>query len=98
MSAALLSLSQTVAKQGVRTKRRAVYPSHDVLTRLGMRSPPRDCPCHSGLRYGACCGPFHEGAEAAATPEALMRSRYAAFSLGLGAYLVRTLHSSHADL
>ena len=25
------------------------------------RRPPRDCPCHSGLRYAACCGPRHGG-------------------------------------
>ena len=63
-----------------------------------MRPPPRDCPCHSGLRYKACCAPFHDGAHEAPTPEALMRSRYAAFALGLGEYLVRTLPSTHPDL
>ncbi|HVX94109.1 MAG TPA: YchJ family metal-binding protein [Polyangia bacterium] len=63
-----------------------------------MRPPPRDCPCHSGLRYKACCAPFHDGAHEAPTPEALMRSRYAAFALGLGEYLVRTLASTHPDL
>jgi SEC-C motif-containing protein len=57
----------------------------------------RDCPCHSDLRYSACCGPFHKGVQEALTPEALMRSRYAAFALGLGDYLVRTLASSHPD-
>jgi SEC-C motif-containing protein len=63
-----------------------------------VNPPPRDCPCHSGLRYTACCAPFHKGAHEAPTPEALMRSRYAAFALGLGDYLVRTLASSHPDL
>ncbi|WP_394839843.1 hypothetical protein LVJ94_23430 [Pendulispora rubella] len=58
---------------------------------------PRDCPCHSGARYGACCEPFHSGAAQAPTPEALMRSRYAAFALGLGAYLVETLAADHPD-
>jgi SEC-C motif-containing protein len=58
---------------------------------------PRDCPCHSGLRYAVCCGRFHRGARPD-TPEALMRSRYAAFALGLGEYLVATLASSHPDL
>jgi SEC-C motif-containing protein len=43
------------------------------------------CPCGGG-RYDACCGPFHEGA-AAPTAEALMRSRYSAFALGLAPYL-----------
>ena len=52
---------------------------------MPSRSAPRDCPCHSGLRYAACCGPLHEGAREADTPEALMRSRYAAFARGLGA-------------
>jgi SEC-C motif-containing protein len=58
---------------------------------------PRDCPCHSGLRYRACCGPLHDGVREAETPEALMRSRYAAFARGLGAYLVRTLTVDHPD-
>lgn len=58
---------------------------------------PRDCACHSGLRYSVCCGPFHKGTQEAPTPEALMRSRYAAFALGIGDYLVRTLAASHPD-
>ncbi len=62
--------------------------------RLG---PPRECPCFSGARYAACCAPLHRGEREAATPEALMRSRYAAFALGLGDYLVRTLSSDHPD-
>jgi SEC-C motif-containing protein len=40
---------------------------------------------------------LHEGRQAADTPEALMRSRYAAYALGLGAYLVRTLTEDHPD-
>lgn len=58
---------------------------------------PRDCPCHSGERYKSCCGPLHAGKRTAATPLALMRSRYAAFALGLGRYLVDTLSASHPD-
>jgi SEC-C motif-containing protein len=45
----------------------------------------------------ACCAQFHRGERAAPTPEALMRSRYAAFALGLGEYLVDTLSAEHAD-
>jgi SEC-C motif domain protein len=59
------------------------------------------CPCGSGLAYEACCEPFHLGA-AAPTAEALMRSRYSAFALGLAPYLLRTWHPStrpaHLDL
>ena len=57
----------------------------------------RECACHSGKSYAECCAPFHRGASDAPTPEALMRSRYAAFALGLGEYLVHTLATSHAD-
>lgn len=59
---------------------------------------PHDCPCFSGERYVACCAPFHRGEREAETPVVLMRSRYAAFALGLGEYLVRTLSKDHADL
>ncbi len=46
------------------------------------------CPCGGGA-YATCCGPFHAGA-AAPTAEALMRSRYSAFALGLAPYLRST--------
>ncbi|MBB3232946.1 YchJ family protein [Halomonas stenophila] len=47
------------------------------------------CPCGSGLPLADCCGPYHRG-EPAPTPEALMRSRYSAFALGLTDYLLAT--------
>jgi SEC-C motif domain protein len=56
-----------------------------------------DCPCHSGLRYSACCEPFHTGAAIAETPEKLMRSRYSAYVKGLGKYIVATLSANHPD-
>ena len=46
------------------------------------------CPC-GGATYGTCCLPFHRGV-AAPTAEALMRSRYSAFALGLAPYLRST--------
>ncbi|HSC78742.1 MAG TPA: YchJ family metal-binding protein [Chitinolyticbacter sp.] len=51
--------------------------------------------CHCGLpaTYAACCGRYHDG-EAAPTAEALMRSRYSAYVLGLEAYLLATWHAS----
>ncbi len=62
-----------------------------------MAKAPRDCPCFSGERTAVCCAPFHRGEREAASPEQLMRSRYAAFALGLGEYLVRTLAADHPD-
>ncbi len=40
-----------------------------------------DCPCGSRQEYDECCGPLIAG-EPAATPEALMRSRFTAFVRG----------------
>ncbi len=60
-----------------------------------MTALQRDCPCGSGQTYDACCGRFHRGTEQAATPEELMRSRYAAYAVGGDAgdaYVFRTWH------
>ena len=51
----------------------------------------RDCPCGSGLAYAACCGRYHAG-DPAPDAEALMRSRYCAYVLGLESYLLATWH------
>ncbi|MDO5059475.1 MAG: YchJ family protein [Neisseria sp.] len=47
------------------------------------------CPCQSAKPYAECCEPLHNGA-AAETAEALMRSRYSAYTLGLIDYIVAT--------
>lgn len=52
-----------------------------------------DCPCGSGAAYAQCCGLLHAGA-AAASAEALMRSRYSAYVLGLTRYLLASWHVS----
>jgi SEC-C motif-containing protein len=54
------------------------------------------CPCGSGAPYPACCGRWHEGPLRLAAPdaEALMRSRYSAYVLGLAPYLLDTWHPS----
>ncbi len=57
----------------------------------------KPCPCTSGRPYPECCGPLHRGQREADTPEALMRSRFAAFALGDADYLWRTLHPEHED-
>jgi SEC-C motif domain protein len=46
----------------------------------------------SGNPYSDCCQPFHLGSSTAPTAEALMRSRYSAFSRGDLDYLMATLH------
>ena len=47
------------------------------------------CPCGSGQRGKACCGPVIDGTPAA-TPEALMRSRYTAYATGAVSHLMAT--------
>lgn len=51
------------------------------------------CPCGNPDGYLRCCGPLHEGM-AAATAEALMRSRYSAYVLKREDYLLATWHPS----
>lgn len=56
---------------------------------LNINNKP--CPCHSGEKYKKCCRTYHQG-ELAPTPEALLRSRYAAYALGLADYVIATTH------
>lgn len=57
-------------------------------------SPAEPCPCGSGTPYAGCCGRWHAGAQYLQAPDAqaLMRSRYSAFVLGLVPYLLETWH------
>lgn len=55
---------------------------------------PKNCPCASGRDYIRCCGPLHAGSVVAPSAEALMRSRYSAFVLGLVDYLLASWHPS----
>jgi len=53
------------------------------------------CPCGSNLPYEQCCGPYIAGERAAPTAEALMRSRYTAYSKQSVEYLGETLHPDY---
>lgn len=55
-------------------------------------NPDAPCPCGTGKPFAACCGPFIEGSEIPETAEALMRSRYTAYTLSRGDYLRATWH------
>lgn len=54
---------------------------------------PATCPC-GGASYAACCGPYLDGSAIAPTAQALMRSRYTAYTLRNEAYLRATWHPS----
>jgi SEC-C motif domain protein len=66
---------------------------------MKQHPPHAPCPCRAAdpqpIAYSDCCAPWHAGA-AAPTPQALMRSRYSAYALGLIAYLLQTWHASTA--
>lgn len=49
------------------------------------------CPCGSGRFYGQCCRQYHDGVSPESA-QALMRSRYSAYALGLERYLLDTWH------
>ncbi len=57
-----------------------------------MTASPQTCPCGSGQTYPDCCARLHHGAPAV-DAEALMRSRYSAYALGLKDYLLVTWHA-----
>ncbi len=52
------------------------------------------CPCGSNRQYADCCARYLDGNEAALTAEALMRSRYTAYTLSREDYLLATWHPS----
>ncbi len=53
------------------------------------------CPCGSGDDYAECCRPAHCKHAMADTAEKLMRSRYSAFVLKMGGYLLQTWHPAN---
>lgn len=51
----------------------------------------KKCPCGSEKTYAACCAPFIAGEQLPATPEALMRSRYTAYTQANIDYISATM-------
>lgn len=57
-----------------------------------------DCYCGSLKKYVDCCQLAHHDIQQATSAEQLMRSRYSAFVLANGDYLMRSHHSSTRPL
>ncbi len=53
-----------------------------------------NCHCGRSKVYTSCCGIIHQDIRAALTAEDLMRSRYSAFVIAKGDYLVKSHHST----
>ncbi len=54
------------------------------------------CNCGSEQTYELCCKPIHSDISNASTAEMLMRSRYTAFCMANGAYLLKSQAKKHA--
>ena len=52
------------------------------------------CTCGSNNTYESCCAIAHHSLSKVETAEQLMRSRYTAFTLANGDYLIESHHSS----
>jgi SEC-C motif-containing protein len=52
------------------------------------------CPCGAAKTYVDCCGRYLDAGQIAPTAEALMRSRYSAYTLLREQYLLTTWHLS----
>lgn len=50
------------------------------------------CPCGNNRKYEQCCGAYISGEKNAPTAEALMRSRYTAYTRQDNQYLLKTWH------
>jgi peptide deformylase len=68
---------------------------------MSEQNQERVCPCGTGKTYAHCCQPLHQG-QWPKTALELMRSRYAAYALGLPDYIICTTHPGspqfHPDL
>src|SRR5512145_2504018 len=61
---------------------------------MSMRTKSSLCPCGSTKKFSDCCARYLEGSEPAPTAEALMRSRYTAYTQLAEDYLLATWHPS----
>lgn len=55
------------------------------------------CPCGSGQAYTECCEPLITGARPAETAEALLRSRFSAYSRKIVDYIIDTTHPDQKE-
>lgn len=55
------------------------------------------CPCGTGKQYPACCGRYIDDLELPATAEALMRSRYSAYTQANIPYIQQTMRGLAAE-
>ena len=57
-----------------------------------------NCPCGNSKKYKECCQIAHQSHQSVTTAEQLMRSRYSAFVLANGDYLMESHHQETRPL
>jgi SEC-C motif domain protein len=62
-----------------------------------MRKNSNLCPCGTGKQYQACCGRYIDDQEIPPTAEALMRSRYTAYTQANIPYIQQTMRGPAAE-
>jgi len=78
----------TLQKEEEQKKQKKVYNIKFSVNSL--------CPCGNGNKYKKCCQPFHKG-KLPKTALELMKSRYSAFALSNGKYIIHTTHTNNPD-
>lgn len=58
---------------------------------MALNQIMKSCPCGSHADYRSCCSPYITEQSCAPTPEALMRSRYTAYTLAHIHYIKKTM-------
>lgn len=75
----------------------ATSPGYDIAshntfeTTVQVNHLTHTCPCGQALPYELCCAIYLEGKDKPKVPEALMRSRYTAYSMGNTDYIKKTM-------
>lgn len=64
----------------------------DAVQTRNPKNTPSICPCGTGLGYDACCARYLEQGRHPEQAEALMRSRYTAYTLQCQDYLLESWH------
>ena len=55
------------------------------------------CPCGSNIAFDECCSRYISGSQHAETPEALMRSRYSAYTIADISYIKSTMKGKASE-
>lgn len=84
----------TLTAKGFTRKGFGVIDTDPISARPKIREAlSKPCPCCSGKMYENCCFVLHNGdSKEILEPQRTVQARFTAYALGLGEYLISTLH------